>query len=313
MRDLQLHKETEFKLTEQVLQWVVNSVDPEAEVLAVRQLHGGMSSLMAGVSLRTGQSVRDYVLRQFTNEEWLEEEPDAAVHEAESLRKAVRTGLKTPRLAAYEPTGSACGLPVVLMSQLDGEVVLSPADQEVWLDGMANTLAQIHAAEADEFAWSYFTYQNIQAMEIPDWSPQPDMWKEIIRIVQGSCPDDKLVFIHRDYHAANILWHNNQVSGVVDWVNACRGPAGVDVGHCRVDLAQLHGVETADRFLSAYERHAGSNYRHNVYWDMVSLIDVLFGTPTVYPGWTALGVSGLTDQLIMERLDNYAASLLARL
>ena len=38
-------------------------------------------------------------------------------------------------------------------------------------------------------------------------------------------------------------------SGVVDWANACLGPAAVDVAHFRVNLAVLHGPATADAVL----------------------------------------------------------------
>ncbi|MFD0682267.1 MULTISPECIES: hypothetical protein [unclassified Paenibacillus] len=48
------------------------------------------------------------------------------------------------------------------------------------------------------------------------------------------------------------------------WVNACRGPAGIDIGHCRLNPAMLFGV------------------------------------------------TGLTDKLMVERLDRYMASLLVR-
>ncbi|GGG15130.1 phosphotransferase family protein [Paenibacillus abyssi] len=129
-------------------------------------------------------------------------------------------------------------------------------------------------------------------------------------IVKGPQPVYKPCFIHRDYHPANVLWQQRQVSGVVDWVNSCRGPAGIDIGHCRFNLAQLHGVHAADAFLEAYRRHAGSAYRHDPYWDLLSLVNILFGPPEVYEGWTALGVSGLTDQLMAERLDAYLASLI---
>ncbi len=56
-------------------------------------------------------------------------------------------------------------------------------------------------------------------------------------------------FIHRDFHPANLLWVDGRLTGVVDWVNACVGPAGVDTAHCRVNLAILWGAEAADRQL----------------------------------------------------------------
>src|SRR5690606_9702887 len=117
-------------------------------------------------------------------------------------------------------------------------------------------------------------------------------------------------------HPANVLWHDGAVSGIVDWVNGCRGPLGVDVGHCRVNLALLHGVEAADAFLAAYERHAAARqaavaFVYGPYWDIRTLLDM--GEPEVYAGWTDLGFTGLTDALMRSRADRYMASLAERL
>lgn len=154
-------------------------------------------------------------------------------------------------------TGSTCGMPAVLMTRLQGSVVLRPEHIDPWLDGLAHGR----------------TFRSCGTRPFD--------------IVKQSRPKARECFIHRDYHPANLLWTHHTVSGVVDWINACRGPAGIDLGHCRVNLAQLFDVPTADAFLSAYQRHAGTTFLYDPYWDLLSLIDILFGPPTVYLGWTA--------------------------
>ncbi len=299
-------------LPDRVLKWVVDSVDPQASVEAVRRQHGGISSVVHSVTLRIGEDVKGFVVRQFDNTQWLQQEPDLALHEAESLRWACKHGPTKPEIIAYDGTGDNCGVPTVLMTRLEGSVVLSPLDKDEWLDGLAKTLARIHETGAEGFPWSYFTYNDIDALEPPSWSSLPDSWSRVIDIVRGPRPDYKPCFIHRDYHPANVLWNGTTVSGIVDWVNACRGPAGIDIGHCRLNLAMLFDVPTADAFLSAYLIHAGTLFSYSPYWDILSLIEVLFGPPTVYAGWTALGVTGLTDRMMVERLDMYMESLLER-
>lgn len=293
-----------------VLNWVVDSIDRGATVQSIRRLQGGISSIVHSISLKKNHHVKQFVLRQFDNAEWLREEPDLALHEAESLRWAARTGLPTPEIIAFDETGSKCGIPAVLMSQLEGCVDLKPQNLDLWLDGMAQSLVRIHRMEADNFPWAYFTYADIASLDTPDWSSCPELWNKAIHIVKGPQPVVKLCFIHRDYHPTNILWKGNSVSGVVDWVNACRGPAGIDLGHCRLNLAMLYGVQTADAFLSAYQHHAGPAFSYDPYWDTLSLINILGGPPEVYPGWTALGVTELTDGMMIERLDNYLTTLL---
>jgi hypothetical protein len=46
----------------------------------------------------------------------------------------------------------------------------------------------------------------------------------------------------------------------VDWANACRGPWGCDIAHCRSLLIELDGIDAADRFLTAYQSLTGRAY-----------------------------------------------------
>lgn len=300
------------ELSDRLLQWVLEAVHPQATVQSINRLHGGMSSLVHSIALQVKGVDTKVVLRQFDNAEWLRQEPDLPLHESESLRWAAQTDVQTPRILAFDKTGSECGIPAVLMSQLAGAVVLQPPDLNQWIDGLAEALAQIHTVAADHFPWTYFTYNDISSLQAPSWSSYPESWHKVITLVKGPRPAVKPCFIHRDYHPTNVLWSGNKVSGVVDWVNACQGPAGIDIGHCRLNLAQLYDVAAADAFLTAYEKYAGSTFQYEPFWDLLSLIEVLYGPPSVYPGWPAFGVTGLTDSLMVERLDRYMLSLLER-
>ncbi|MFB7303047.1 phosphotransferase family protein [Heyndrickxia sporothermodurans] len=297
-------------LSDQVLDWVRKSVGSTTEIRSIKRLYGGTSSIVHHLSFTTG----DVVLRQFDNEEWLKEEPDLARHEAESLRKAMKTPIPTPEIIAFDETGDECGgMPAVLMTKLEGTVQLKPQQMERWLAEMAESLVQIHSVQADDFPWTYFTYKDLAKLEIPDWSSYPELWGAVFDFVRGPRPQVRPCLIHRDYHPTNILWVDDKVSGVVDWVNACSGPAGIDIGHCRLNLAMLYGVSAADAFLSAYEKLAGYSFSYHPYWDLLSLIDILFGPPEVFPGWIAFGMTSLTDQMMVERLDQYMKSVLNRI
>ncbi|MGZ9584038.1 phosphotransferase family protein [Paenibacillus marinisediminis] len=299
-------------LPDRVLEWVIESVDPEATIQSIHRMQGGISSIVCSISLQTKHADKEVVLRLFDNAEWVRNEPDLARHEAECLRLASHVDAETPQIIAFDEDGSKCGMPAVLMTKLNGSVVLTPPDMEAWLNGLARSLVQIHKVSADSFPWKYRSYMDPASYEIPTWSDYPEQWGRVVNIAKGPHPSVKQCFIHRDYHPTNVLWADGQVSGIVDWVNSCQGPAGVDIGHCRWNIAMLYGVETADAFLSAYERLAGSEFCYDPYWDIKSLMDVQFGTPEVYPGWTALGFEGLTDELMKERTDSYMLSLLKR-
>jgi aminoglycoside phosphotransferase (APT) family kinase protein len=299
-------------LSQEAVKWVLDFAGENAEIQRIRPVIGGTSSVLYEFTVHCSGEAKSFILRLFTDQEWLEQEPDLARHEAESLEYAGRGGLSAPRLIAYDETGEKCGVPATLMTKVAGAVSLQPKEEHQWLDGMAEVLAKIHRLKGDAFPFEYFSYNDALTMDRPLWSKVQEEWMRAFYIVAGIRPPTETCFIHRDFHPANVLWEDGAISGVVDWVNACRGPRGIDVGHCRVNLAQLYGLSIADRFLEAYQRHAGGQFSYHPYWDLLSLTDILDGPPSVYAGWAEFGISGLSDELIRHRLDEYLLSLLDR-
>ncbi len=298
-------------LSRQALEWV-ESKWPGAALEEAVPLEGGTSSLLYEIRANKDGKRQSLVLRLHHKGEWLDQEPDLAKHEAKSLELAEKAGISAPRVLAFDESGEACGMPAVLMTKVPGSVILPPAYDEAWLDGLAKTLAEIHRHKAEGFPYEYFAYNDARRLERPKWSRVEGDWMRAFYIVAAGGPPVEYGLIHRDYHPGNILWEAGRVSGVVDWVNTCLGPAGVDVGHCRVNLAQLYGTRVANEFLAAYERHAGPSFTYDPYWDLLSLIDTLDGSPAVYPGWKEFGLSGLSDELVRYRLDEYLMSLMGR-
>jgi aminoglycoside phosphotransferase (APT) family kinase protein len=300
------------ELSPEVLQWVADAVGPATTFKAVRRLSGATSSELHRLEVARGGRSLVLVLRRFTNSAWLAAEPDLALHEATALIKAAEARVPTPELIAYDEQGEHCGAPAVLMTHLAGRVELKPADLHGWLFRQAEVLLPIHALEGGAFPWRYAPYYDVSRLKPPGWSRHPDLWAQAIDIVNGPPPAVPACFIHRDYHPTNVLWQDGRVSGVVDWVNACRGPANIDVAWCRGNLVRLFGVDVADRFLDAYRSLAGSYFQYHPHWDLMVILEVLPGPLQVYPPWIDFGVRHLTPDLIQERVDDYLTSVLAR-
>jgi len=300
-------------MPERVLRWIEDVIGSDAEVISVQRLHGGISSIVQRLSVKNEEGTQDLVLRLIDSEDWVRDVPDLAQHEAESLRLAFSNGLSAPQFVAFDGTGEKCGMPAVLMTCLEGTVIIRPDDSQRWIGGLAETLVRIHAVEAGDLPWKYHPYCDLNALAVPTWSSYQDLWRKFLDVVQGPRPSFKERFIHRDYHPTNILWSGNSISGIVDWINACKGPAGIDLGHCRINLALLHGVETADAMLSAYVASAGNTFTYDPFWDLITLAEWIVWEPEVYPGWTALGATDLTAQMMKERMDAYMISLMKRL
>lgn len=299
------------KLPKEVMDWILEQVNREAKMTDIMKLKGSTSSTLYSITLVIGNDKRDVVLRLFDNKEWILSEPDLAIHEAESLRAAGRLSIPTPNLLSLDSTGEKCGVPAILMTKLMGDVELKLLNREQWVTRLAKVLADIHNLRID-FPYRYESYTTPEMIDIPTWSKVPQAWKSAKKITKNSPPNEIYTFIHRDFHPTNVLWWRGKVSGVVDWVNACLGPKGVDVGHCRWNLAMLYGVDVADQFLKSYCKYMGDEFTYYPYWDIVSLCDVLSDPVEVYPGWEAFGVRTITKEVMEERMDQYVLSLLKR-
>lgn len=300
------------KLSSSVLAWVKHhaKAGESDEVQKIRPLKGATSSDLYEIEM--GQET--LILRLFTLKEWVEEEPDLAKHEAASLRYASQIGVPTPEIIAFDADGTFCGTPAVLMSKVPGSVDLKPKNLKNWLDQLAETLFQVHQLDAKDFPWHYFSYIDVSKVEIPRWSKQPALWEKAMKIVKGPEPETPECFIHRDFHPANVLWSDGKLSGVVDWPNACRGPVGADLGHCRMNLAALFDADTADVFLDTYQSLADDSFKYEPYYDLTALFDFTYwGTPKVYEGWPEFGINHLTDQMMQDKADAYLVSIMERI
>jgi hypothetical protein len=134
-------------------------------------------------------------------------------------------------------------------------------------------LPRIHGAArpADETLPRFAPYRQ-DSYRPPGWARYPRVWERALEISRGPAPDLPAVLLHRDFHPGNVLWHYGRVSGVVDWLGACSGPATADVAHCRVNLLTM-GTEATERFTRMWESAAGTGY--HPWGDVVTVVGFL--------------------------------------
>ena len=294
---------------------MADAVGPGARVTRFRRLPGGTATAIHAVNVQGARGApHRMVLKRFIRADWLEREPDILHKEARALHLVAAAELPTPELVAADFDAERCDVPALLMRRLPGRVVLEPPDLGTWLAGLAAPLPAIHAlgAEARRSVQAYRCYSEIGRLEPPSWSRRPELWKRALDLLAEPAPSAPERFVHRDYHPTNVLWSRGRLSAVLDWTNASHGPAAVDLGHCRLNLVQLLGVEVAERFRDEYIALVGGDGDLHPYWDLITAIEVL-PEPDVYPGWSELGVEHLAREQVRERLDEYLARILARL
>jgi aminoglycoside phosphotransferase (APT) family kinase protein len=256
------------------LTWALRAVGADARVRAWRALVGGTSSAVHALTIEDGDGrVHELVLRRFVRSDWLADEPDLATREATALALLAGASVPAPRLVAVDPDGADAGAPAVLMTRLAGRITWSPTDVDAFLRALAEPLPRIHAT-AFPFGVALPAYRpyRLRIRRPPAWASRPEVWRRAVAALDAPPPTSERLFVHRDYHPGNVLWHRERLNGIVDWVNASIGSSWADVGHCRVNLVSSLGQAAADRFLDAYRAVAGRRDDYHPYWDISAAI-----------------------------------------
>lgn len=297
----------ESLLSGKAKEWLALQIGIESDFTYVL-LAGATSSTL--IELRERETNKALaIVRLYTNQQWLHEESDVALHEANSLLQTQSCSIQTPKLLAVDVTGEHIGIPATVMTKCKGSVILKPAEMHHWVDQLAFALAQIHQIGPSSFGWMYKPYFSHSDLVVPHWTNKQDTWKRAIEMVSCEVPSFRKSWIHRDFHPCNVLFEGNQVHAVVDWSNACLGPREVDLAHCRLNLALLYGKEIADLFLQSYQDQSNLS-SYSSYWDLHAIFNFFPDSIEVYPGWLAFGVKELTIDLLQNRLEEYLAHLL---
>ena len=274
--------------------WVRSVVGAGWRIRGVRPLEASSSTVLA-VELGRGSARQCLVLRLHDQAWFLEEGASALAREAAALSVAAAAGLPAPRLVAWSNRRPAA----LLMTTLPGAPELLIPDP----GAVRDVLERIHALPTASLAeWSYRAYHEGITVTRPSWWRDAATWERVARLA-GAPPDiAEPVVIHRDFHPGNLLWVEGRLGGVVDWVEACVGPAAIDVSHMRVNLAVLHGPVVADGVIAG-----------DPAWDLEAALGFLdWSPPGAVDGWAGPWPH-LPADVARARLEAFVSGALARL
>ncbi|MGW1988894.1 phosphotransferase family protein [Embleya sp. NPDC001921] len=254
---------------------------PNAEILAwLRELVGDVPIEPMGEGANRLYGVGDLVLRVFHDPERLAADPwYRPEREARTLRLLADTPVPAPELIAARLEGPA---PALLTTRVPGTPE-PPADPAVLLRQAAELLAAIHAVDPGEAGSAEYAPYYDPAVDgvrtVPTWTTRPHVWQRMLAALAEEPPYAAPGFIHRDFHAEQLLWVDERIGGVVDWTTGCVGPRGIDLARIRLNLALSHGVAVAEEFLPAYAKASGRTEDHHPYWDLLDAGDALLDWP----------------------------------
>ena len=282
-----------------------------AQVVELRRLVGGVDASTHALRFDSGTWV---VLKR----SW---STDAAslTEEFQRLEVAQAAPVPTPAPIAVDAGGDWFGRPALVMSLVPGRNVFH-RQRGAWIGQLAAALAAIHAAPLPEVL--------PRVLHAPhagiSWRPPGPSKLRRTRRVEGLFAiasdlqsDIRLggprgVLLHHDFHHGNVLWLDDRLTGVLDWNEACIGPAASDVAYCSVDLTMTHGRRMADSFCAAYRAAVGTEPEDLARWQALWTVNAMRWIGYWVAGLHEAGADHLTLALLRRRLRGLADSLLAR-
>jgi aminoglycoside phosphotransferase (APT) family kinase protein len=206
---------------------------------------------------------RELVLRRWARPGWDDDDPElTAAREALVLGRLEGTAVPAPRLVAADLDAAECDVPALLITRAPG----APSPGRPPMGPLLDVLREIHAVDADGIP-PYHRYYEPSRLAAPLWATDRWLWERAIAVAYEEPPALPDRFIHRDFHPGNTLWEGARLTGVVDWTSGSRGPAAVDLGHLRWNLALDYGQRVADAVLPHPEHHP--------YYDIITALDVI--------------------------------------
>jgi aminoglycoside phosphotransferase (APT) family kinase protein len=241
--------------------------------------------------------------------------PSAAPSSASSPPATPRPGASSgfcglaPVLLGGDLDGRWSAHPASLVSWLDGEPDITPADPLEWARELGRGLAAVHAVPAERLAElpSVFDLRagSQELLAGPLAAAVRSRWAEIVASPQ--------VLTHSDYWSGNVVWRDGKLTGIVDWSSGCRGPRGFDLGWCRLDLLLLFDEEVAAEFLAAYDAVTGPAVGEIRLWDCWAAARSHDGVASWVPNYRPLGRLDLDEDELRRRHAKWTARLRERL
>lgn len=207
---------------------------------------------------------------------------EKALREFNTFRLLNQHNVPSPEALYLDEKGEVLGIPGIVTRFVEGSLIMdTPADSMDWARKLAKTLARIHSIPCGEEELSYLLDGNAEASWVVKFDAPPPYMQaypggvEIWQLMCNQYPKletDPLVLLHIDYWTGNILWHENEISAVIDWEEAAYGDPAVDVAYARMNMLLMGLPDAADEFIRVYESETGRALKNMPFWELAASV-----------------------------------------
>ena len=288
----------------------VESYRPDARIVRVRRLRGGIGAWTHVLTLEGREEGRErVVLRRYFDREALT--PERAEREFRILQLVNDAAIPSARPLALDAKGDYFGSPALLLTYLPGRSIYEPRDERAWTEQLARVMLSIHSiSPADrDLSWLPGFSRDEIASELDELKPQADKAGALARRVHAALmanldhvawPEPCL--IHEDFWPGNTVWFRQRLIGVIDWVNARVGDPRCDVTQCAIDAMLVLGIEAYDRLRATYQRMAPAPLQDLWYFDLFNGLRALLYYSHWLLAYHEVGLTKVTVDVASHRI-----------
>ena len=246
---------------------------------------------------------------------WLPEPDEVSPAESEfrALALAAKHGVAAPAPIWVDRIGLFPERAIVI-SFVEGQVVLDPADPIDWAAQLAAALNSIHGIRTTPADQALFPelgdddshYQGREALEQHPLGKE--LWVRRIGAIDSLQPVDP-VYVHHDFWSGNTLWIDDALVAVLDWEGGTIADPAIDVAYCALDIRLLGLEEAAGHFVEVYRELSGRDLPNLWYWELQALTRPMPDIAIWVPSWQAMGIEISVDEARRRHAALIAAAL----
>lgn len=296
----------------------------EAQLHSVRNAIGA-SSLLHDRRIDTGLSCTMDVLKEGSTRlllrrygDWAHNRGvDIAARETRALELLQRANIPAPAPIWVDSDG-VFDEQAILISFVEGEPDLTPANPFDWAEKLAAVLSRIHDVRLEDDDVDLFppgAGEDIaKIQENPEMVLEHPLGEDLLRrrmLLDNRDLESDLVFSHTDFWPGNTLWTDGNLAAVIDWESPAMGEREMDVAYCSLDIRYLGMDRVADHFIESYRELSGSSLPNLSHWEAVALCRPMPDIAQWVPVWEAMGRT-ITEDQARSRYNEVLETFLAR-